>query len=92
MMWEQDAEGFAFGSPLGLDSLRLSGDVPEPGLANLEAAAAAVSRLIINNGVFDQKPFDRRQHSGRLAFAAITEGVIVGAIKTFFYKQVHTAK
>ena len=89
---EQDGECLPlYGTP-ALDSLRLSGDVPEPGLANLEALAAATGRSIIDDGVFYQKLLDLRQDPGRFAFAAITKCVVVGTIGTFLYEQVYAAK
>jgi hypothetical protein len=57
---EQDGIRHASGKTFGLDPLRLSGNVPEPSLSNLIAADTLISRLMINDGISDQKLLDSR--------------------------------
>ena len=77
---------------MGLDSLRFSGDVPEPGRVNFKTLAAAISRFIVDDDVIDSQLFNCRQETSRVALVATAEGVIVGTIGAFLDKQVHTAE
>ena len=87
---KQDVERLAFCFTPGLDSFRLSGYVPEPGLADHEALAAATGRSIIDDAVIDLQPLNRRQQSRavRHLSTSIPESVVVGVIRAFFNVEI----
>ena len=90
---KQDVEWHAFSKTLALDSLRLSGNIPEPSFCDFVTADAGISRSIIDDDIPDLELLNRRQNPGRIiTIAAITEGVIVGPIRGFFYEQLHACK